>query len=178
MNELKTIKAIREKNESVFESVIDRYSRLLWGIASAVLSKLGTEQDIEECVADAFIHLWNNAQRYAPNKGSLKTWLSIVVRSKALDRCRSLRKYQIVSLDEAFAENIGVRDSAEDINMELNSAISYLPVFDREILIRRFYYEQKPKEIALALNLSVKQVDNSLYRSKQKLRRRLAECEA
>lgn len=175
MNELKTITAIREQNESVFESVIDRYSRLLWSIASAVLSQSGTEQDIEECVADAFIFLWNNSQRYDPNKGSLKTWLSIIVRSKALDRYRSLQKYQIVSLDEAFAENIGVTDSAEDINMELNSAISCLPLFDRDILIRRYYYEQKPKEIALALNLSVKQVDNSLYRSKQKLRRKLAE---
>ena len=32
------------------------------------------------------------------------------------------------------------------------------------------HVEQKPKEIARALDLSVKQVDNYLYRSKQKLR--------
>ena len=41
---------------------------------------------------------------------------------------------------------------------------------EKDILIRRYFYEQKPKEIARALDLSVKQVDNYLYRSKQKLR--------
>ena len=45
---------------------------------------------------------------------------------------------------------------------------------DREILVRRYYYEQKPKEIALALNLSVKQVNNRLYQTKQKLREALS----
>ena len=173
MNDLKTITAIRQRNEAVFESVIDRYSKLLWSIASAVLSQSGTEQDIEECVADAFIYLWDNAQRYDPHKGKLKTWLSIVVRSKALDRYRCLQKHQTVSLDDTFAESIGITDSVENVNMELRDAISSLAETDREILIRRYYYEQKPKEIAVALNLSVKQVDNSLYRSKQKLRRKL-----
>lgn len=175
MNDLKTIAAIRNQDETVFENVIDHYSRLLWSIASAVLSQTGTEQDIEECVADTFIYLWNNAGGFDPQKGKLKTWLSIVVRSKALDRYRSLQKDQTIPLNDALALCIGVPDLIQDSNSELNHAMLNLPEQDREILIRRYYHEQKPKEIAAALNLTVKQIDNSLYRSKQKLRRKLAE---
>jgi len=41
--------------------------------------------------------------------------------------------------------------------------------------VRRYYYGQKPKEIALALNMSVKQVDNRLYQTKRRLRQVLCE---
>ena len=58
----------------------------------------------------------------------------------------------------------------EETRKELIAAVNALADLERDILIRRYYYEQKPREIAKALDLSVKQVDNYLYRSKQKLR--------
>ena len=175
MNDLKTIEAIRNREEAALEGVIDRYSRLLWSVASAVLSRQGTEQDIEECVADAFIYLWNHAEGFEPQKGKLKTWLSVIVRSKALDRYRYLLKNQTVPLDDVVLHCISESDFAEGDDPKLVHAVQNLPEQDRDILIRRYYHRQKPKEIALALNLAVKQVDNSLYRSKQKLRRKLTE---
>ena len=54
------------------------------------------------------------------------------------------------------------------------AAVKALDEPNREILIRRYYYDQKPRQIALALGLTVKQVDNSLYRSKCLLRQALA----
>ena len=57
----------------------------------------------------------------------------------------------------------------------LFSAINTLGEPDREILVRRYYYQQKPKEIALALNMTVKQVDNRLYQVKLKLREALSD---
>ena len=61
----------------------------------------------------------------------------------------------------------------EETRRVLIAAVNALGEPDREILVRRYYYEQKPKEIALALNLSVKQVNNRLYHTKQKLREAL-----
>jgi len=57
----------------------------------------------------------------------------------------------------------------------LIAAVNALGEPDREILVRRYYYGQKPKEIALALNMSVKQVDNRLYQTKRRLRQVLCE---
>ena len=57
---------------------------------------------------------------------------------------------------------------------ELLAAVNALGEPGREILVRRYYYGQKPREIALALGLTVKQVDNSLYRAKRQLREALS----
>ena len=62
---------------------------------------------------------------------------------------------------------------SEETKRELAAAIDTLALREREILIRRYYYEQKPREIALALGIPVKAVDNSLYRAKRKLREEL-----
>ena len=40
-----------------------------------------------------------------------------------------------------------------------------------ELIIRRYYYEQKPAEIAAALDLPKKKVENKLYYVRQKLKK-------
>ena len=63
----------------------------------------------------------------------------------------------------------------EEALAELREQIRSLGELNREILVRRYYYGQKPREIALATGLTVTQVNNSLYRSKRQLRQALAE---
>ena len=50
------------------------------------------------------------------------------------------------------------------------AAVDALAEPDREILLRRYYFGQKPREIAAALGLDKKQVDNRLYQTKRRLR--------
>ena len=59
--------------------------------------------------------------------------------------------------DEDFMIHIGIADDIlkEETRRTLIAAINALGEPDREILIRRFYYGQKPKEIALVLDMSV-----------------------
>lgn len=75
-----------------------------------------------------------------------------------------------------LVSDLGIVDDMiqEETRRVLIAAVNALGEPDREILVRRYYYEQKPKEIALALNLSVKQVNNRLYQTKQKLREALS----
>lgn len=158
--------------------LIDQYSRLLWPIASAVLQKVGSEQDVEECVADAFIQLWEHPEKFQLERGSLKSYLCILVRSRAIDRYRSLRLRETIPLEEVIpAEHLGLQEKIirQENRVELCEAVQSLDEPGREILVRRYYYGQKPRQIALALGMTVKQVDNSLYRSKQILRKRLQE---
>lgn len=178
MNDERIIKAIKGKSESAISEVITRYSRLVWSVADAVLGNIGSVQDIEDCVAEVFVFLWEHPERYDPNRGKLKTWLCIVTRSQALDRCRELARRKTVPLDDpAFIDQLGIQEEAERIDAQqlLAAAIKALAEPDREILIRRYYYEQKPRQIALALNMSVKQVDNRLYRTKLRLRQAVAD---
>lgn len=179
MNDITAVAGIRNRDERIINEIIDRYSKLLWPIAAAVLKNVGSEQDVEECVADAFIDLWENPDRYDPQRGTLKSWLCMVARCKAIDRYRELSKHTAVPLESAMmAGRMGMQDALlqKETKRELTAAINALASVERDILIRRYYYEQKPREIAKALDLPLKQVENHLYRSKQKLRKSISAC--
>ena len=179
MKDIIVIYGIKERDECMINEVIDKYSKLLWPIASAVLKNVGSEQDVEECIADVFIDLWENPDKYDAQRGTLKSWLCMVARCKAIDRYRILSKRNTVPLEGAMmAGRMGMQDALlqEETKRELAAAVNALADVERDILIRRYYYEQKPREIAKALDLSVKQVENHLFRSKQKLRKAISVC--
>ena len=176
LNDEKTISAIRSRDEAAIHEVIRKYSKLLWSVSGSVLNNIGTAQDIEECVADTFIYLWEHAEKYNPERGKLKTWLSIIARTQAINRCREITKRNTVPLtDTDFIDHLGIVDHIlkEETRRTLIASINALGEPDREILLRRYYYDQKPKEIARALDMSAKQVDNRLYQTKRKLREAL-----
>lgn len=163
-------------DERALNAAMDTYSRLLWSIARSVLRNVGTAEDMEECVADAFIQLWRNKNALSQSRGSVKSWLCTVVKSRAIDRYRTLSRKSEVSMDEQLdALGTGIFDQTLDavLQRELLAAVHALGEPDQEILLRRYYYQQKPKDIAVAVDLSVKQVENRLFRAKQLLRKQL-----
>lgn len=178
MNDRKIAAAIKRGDEAAITQVINQYSRLLWPIVSAILSKAGSVEDVEECIADTFIFLWQNPDKFDPERGKLKSWLCIVARSKATDLYRRLSRHEDLPLDLLSCPDAG--DLTEILEKEEQSrflveAINSLPEKERAVIIRRYYYGQKPRDIAIALDIPVKQVNNCLYRAKRKLRDRLSE---
>lgn len=172
MQEKNIIDAIKAGDEQAMQKIICRYSRLLWSIVGAVLSQVGTTEDMEECVADVFIDLWEHPQKYDESRGSLKAWLSVIARNKAIDRYRQKTKIQTIPLEETALAQMGVEPEME--NREgLQEALAELTEEEKEILLRRYVYQQKPKEMAVALGLSVKQIENWLYRIKAKMRKQM-----
>ena len=177
MTDITAIAGVKEKDERTINEIIIKYSKLLWPIAAAVLKNVGSEQDVEECVADVFIDLWENPYKYDATRGTLKTWLCMVARCKAIDRYRSLSRHNIVPLESAMmVGRMGMQDAMlqEETKRELIAAVNALADVEKDILIRRYYHEQKPREIAKALDMPLKQVENHLYRSKQKLRKAIS----
>lgn len=176
LTEKQMIAGLKAGDERALDAAILSYSRLLWSIARAVLRNVGTTQDMEESVADAFIQLWKNSGSLNEMRGSVKTWLCIAVKSRAIDRYRKIIRNNEVGLEEQIAScRAGMLDQTMDsvLQRELLAAIHALGEPDREIILRRFYYQQKPKEISVALDLSIRQVENRIYRAKQRLREQL-----
>lgn len=174
MSDEKVLLAISNKDEQVMAAVMQKYTKLLWKIVSAVLVDTASVQDVEECVADVFIEFWLYPNKYNPKRGKLSSWLSMVARSKAIDRYRQTVKKKEVSIDDeivVYHSEILTGIVRKEEQEKLSSYVETLDGLDKEILIRRFYYEQKPKEIAVALNLPKKQIENHLYQTKLKLRK-------
>ncbi len=159
--------------EKEFEKCIDRYSRLLWSVAAPIIEGAGSEQDVEECVADVFIDLWKDPASFDPARGSLKTWLCLKCRSKAIDRFRKLSSRMAEELTEDKVSGLaedgeGLPDS--EMAEALRHAVERLREPEREVIIRRFFMEQKPARIAKAMGLGLRKVENIIYRAKGKLR--------
>lgn len=177
MNDEKIMRAIKDGDEATINYVINKYFKLMWSISSAILKNVASVQDVEECVADVFVFLWQNPEKYDAQRGKLKVWLSIVARSRALNMYKQISKQNDIPLDDVpFADQLDVTDGiiADETKQALTAAIRLLEDPDQEIIIRRYYYNQKPKEIAIALDMPVKRVENHLYRTKLKLRDMLA----
>ena len=173
MTEKQLLFGLRAGNERALDAAIEQYSRLLWSVARPILRNIGTVEDMEECVADAFIQLWKSSAVLDQSGGSVKTWLCVAVKSRAIDRYRKIIQKSEIALDEQLAScGSGIVDQTLDavLQRELIAAIHALGEPDREIILRRFYYRQKPKDISLALDLPIRQVENRIFRAKLKLR--------
>ena len=198
MSDEKIIQAIKDGDEQVISMVMRKYSKLLWKVTSVILVNASSVQEVEECVADVFIYLWMYPEKYESEKGKLSSWLCMVARSKAIDRYRNIIRKQEVSIEEQYNELSKKGSMLEesykyDIVFQtygkiieplaklmekeekelLLSCIETLEDVEKEILVRRYYYEQKPKEIAIALDMQKKQVENCLYQTKQKLKKKM-----
>ena len=174
MNDNELIQKLLEGNQDAFSYMIDTYSKLLWEVVGGILSKVGTTQDIEECISDVYVQIWKKPNAFNQQKASLKTYLAVIAKGKALDRYRKLTKSKIVELDEAVqSTDDDLLDYIADKEMyqELYTAIASLTEPNKEIVIRRYFFEERPANISKNISLPVKEVENRLYRSKLKLRK-------
>ena len=179
MNDEMLMKSISQGDQSAFSCMIRTYSKLLWVVVGGILGGIGTVQDIEECISDVYVHVWQNPTAFDPHKGSLKTFLAVIAKNRALNVYRKLSKANIAELDEAIssADN-DLLDYIVDKEMsqELYAAIATLAEPDKEILIRRYFFDQKPAAIAEHTALPVVEVKNRLYQSKLRLRKKLTDA--
>lgn len=180
MNDAAAVAAIGRGDEAAMNHVMEKYFKLVWSIASAVLRHTAPVQDVEECVADVFVYLWQNTGKYDARRGTLKTWLCVVARSRAINRYHQITRRDDLPMDDAvLAAQLDVSDGilAGESRCMLASAVRSLDEPDREIVVRRYYYDQAPRDIALALDLPKKQIENRLYRAKRKLRALIIQTE-
>ena len=166
MTDDKVIRRLRSGDEKAIAMVMDKYSRMLWKCAAQILSP--SEEDIEECVADVFISLWQKPEQYDESRGKLSTYLCTMVKNKALDRLRLIRARKEEIVDQ-IPETVTPADNSED-GYDLEQCLDRLTDEDREIVKRRYYHDQKPAEIAKDMGMNKKKVENRLFRSKKKLK--------
>ena len=173
MDERKLIKGLKAHDEKTFQEAIEGYSRLLWVVASRHLSRADgfSDHDIEECIADVFFDLWQQSERYDPEKGSLKSYLCVLTSRKAISIYRKATQVKVISFEDLKPqEEPSFEELIEDEDhRDLYTALTQLPEPTREILIRRYFYEQQPRVIAVRMHLPIKEVENRLYRAKKSL---------
>jgi RNA polymerase sigma factor (sigma-70 family) len=92
---------LREGDLDAFETLISRYSREMFYFVRLVLDGIGVTQDAEECVQDLFVAVWQEINSFDPERGTLRTWLTMRAKYIALDRRRQLCRRQTHNMQSA-----------------------------------------------------------------------------
>lgn len=145
-------------------------------------SIVANREDAEECVADAYLSLWNSIPPKRP--AHLAAYTSSIVRNISVSRVRakcSLRHgggefdAALDELSECLADSSSVeRDyEAQELAAAINSFLHTLSPDDRNIFMCRYWLVAPTAEVARRMGCSHAKVKTSLYRSRQKLNRYL-----
>lgn len=104
----------------------------------------------------------------------------MLARNVARDKRRQAKKADIFPLEELSLElpddydleNEFVRRQSE---ATLHACLAQMKEPDKSVFLYRYFYGFSRKDIAEKLSLTIKQVENILYRGKEKLRKDLTE---
>jgi RNA polymerase sigma-70 factor (ECF subfamily) len=172
MNDRELLAGIRQKNETCYEQLVDKYMRYVAAVIAKVAGGCLNSYDIEEICSDTFIKIWLKADKIIIRGESIKAYLAVAARNNTLNVLRDKERRKEDELDE----NLLIDDSTEDIllqkqeELEMNELMSALPEIDHEIIIRRYFHMEKVKDIARKLGLGDKAVSARIARSKSKLK--------
>jgi RNA polymerase sigma-70 factor (ECF subfamily) len=149
-------------------------------LCSFVLRYVGTRAVAEELVQDVFAALWE--KRSQLRLRSVKAYLFGAARNRALNHLAHQgvvveweRRAALESGDgEAdTAEDAHLRLEAEELSDALAAAVASLPERCRQTMVLRYQQRMSYAEIAEALGISAKGVENQLNRGLKALRERL-----
>ena len=184
MRDRELMALLRKDPEQGFRRLTDLYTGLVWSVVRARLTDVGTREDVEECVSDAFAAFYLSLDRVELHSGTVKAYLCAIARHKAIDRCEALMRGSCLSL-EAEAERADLADdfSVEEafISAEMRrtivGSIAALGHPDREILVRKFLLGEPTRSIASDLGMTVSAVDTRTHRALKRLRKEWEETE-
>lgn len=174
------------RDRAAFRQLYDACAPQLLGVALRLLRRRDLAEDV---LQDAFAGVWHRAGSYRPDAAQPMTWLTAVVRNRALDLLRAESLRQTESLDEgdpdgeaapaqsgadAFGDDranpLGLLEQAADA-LHLRRCIDDIDGPQRQCLALAYYHGLSHSELAEHLGSPVGSVKAWLRRGLEKLRR-------
>ena len=158
-------------DESAFDEIMKELFRGLVFFIDRYVQDVHTAEDL---AIDTFSDLIVHKNRYN-FKVTLKTYLYMVGRSRALDHIRRRKIIDFVALSHAADlpdDSIALEEMvlADERKRMVNAAIARLPEDMRVVVHLICFEEMTYDEAARVMKKNRKQVDNLLYRAKKELR--------
>ncbi|MCH5324549.1 MAG: sigma-70 family RNA polymerase sigma factor [Eubacterium sp.] len=148
-----------DRSERAVSCLADKYGKIFLITAQNIL---GSREDAEECVNDAYLGVWNSIPPKYPSP--LLPYVCRIVRNIAVDKLRkntaqkrgSGYDLSLTELGDFLSSDISVEQQS-DANMlaaQLNEFLGTLDKEQRIMFVRRYWYCDSVKEIAERMNIS------------------------
>ena len=161
-----------------FDASYEELRPLAVAAAQRVLRDQAAAEDVAQ---DVFIALWRNPKAYDAKRGSLRSYVSLMARSRALDRWRT-RQAREAAVDRSAAEqrvsHTDVESAAEpvlrrDRSRRILHALDSLPGEQREAVLLAFGRGLTAQEIASAIGVPLGTAKSRVRLGLQKARSEL-----
>lgn len=170
---------IAQARTKAFDRLYDRYSRLVFSVALAILRDRALA---EEVTLDVFVQVWLRAGTYRSEQGRVSTWLIAITRHRAIDLLRWQKTHPDsdgLSLEAtAGPDGLPVREAENgaEISLEgeqVREALDRLPEEQRQALRLAYFRGYTHSQIAEKLGQPLGTVKTRIRLGMQKLRQLL-----
>lgn len=160
-----------------FRRLYQATSAKLYGVVLRVLTRRALA---DECLQEVYVRVWHAARGYAPEKGTVMTWLITIARNRALDLRR--RERPATSLDDApeiadlgddALDALALAEQAGDAR-RLRACLEQLDPDPRRCVVMAFWQGLTHEELAQRLGRPLGTVKSWVRRSLLRLKDCLA----
>ena len=170
------------RSEAAITETAAKYGSYLRSISFSIL---GSREDAQECVNDTYHDAWNAMPPHRPSV--LSAFLGKITRRISIDRWRKRNAEKrgggelplaLEELEECVSGSGSVEDEVQRKELEqlLDRFLDALPVTERRVFLRRYWYLDSVQSIARQFGFSRRKTASMLHRTRAK-RRTLLEKE-
>lgn len=158
---------VQDRNTAAMARLYDRHGTAVLRLALKILRH---RSDAEDLVHDVFVEAWQCASQYRQEKASVKTWLLLRTRSRALDRLRRLdlaRRHAMAAQPQLHTGSDSAQQSDQDLAAR---TLGRLTRVQQEVVELAYYRGFTCQEIADRCDIPIGTVKSRLAGSIKKLR--------
>jgi RNA polymerase sigma-70 factor (ECF subfamily) len=165
------VAAMARGDKRALAALYDLHASLLISLCRKIL---GSREEAEDVVHDVFLEAWRRASDYDGSRGSVRTWLVLRARSRALDRKKSAALSKTVStgemrwLDGLAAANDDA-SAGPDFALVRRVLLS-LPEEQRTVLLLGYFEGLSSSEIAERIAVPIGTVKSRVAAAMARLR--------
>ena len=148
----------------------DRYAALLLAVGKRIV---GDSREAEDLLHDVILEIWRSAGDYDGARGSVRSWMLMRMRSRALDRRKAPRVARAVALadDDQLEAQLGAEDPHLGPDRHrVRRALAELPPEQRAVLELGYFEGLSSTEIAARIATPVGTVKSRVAAGLAKLR--------
>jgi RNA polymerase sigma-70 factor (ECF subfamily) len=163
------VAAMAAGDRAALATLYRRYGGLMLSIAMRIV---GERNQAEDLLHDVFLEAWRSAKDFDPQRGSVRTWLAIRVRSRSLDVRKSARVSRNAGdtgLD-ALSSNAPLPSPDHE---RVRAALAGLSSEQRRVVELAYFEGLSCSEIAARLSVPIGTVKSRLAAGLRRLREAL-----
>jgi RNA polymerase sigma-70 factor, ECF subfamily len=160
-------------DQKAFARLYQMTSANLYGVVLRILNR---EAWADDCLQEAFVKIWNNAESYRSYLAAPMTWMMTIARNQALDQLRRRRREVIESDSDGFKEEVDPaplpldRLDQSDEGGRLKACLDQLNENQRQIIALAYFKGLTHEELAKRTDVPLGTVKTWIRRGLEQLR--------